>query len=486
MGTILRQAAAAEFTAGAQVAATGNQMVQFGAAQTEAGIELLKPFKALKASREVLMADDIAIQAKLSLRAATDAMQSSGATPDTWGEAFQKEFSKTSEAALTAAGQVSQAAKEHVYKELQGEYLNLFTGLTVSAVKADGQDQLGMAQRKEDYELKEAIASRDPAARAAHRQSYVDTLDRMTFTKVLTPLERQQKIDHFDKRLREESIVQTALSKGLQEAFDMADSFEILPVEKDALKDRAEDALRFKVKAQEKSEKAVEKQLELDQRATYMTISGKVLTETNSENLLTLIYKIPEFMKTGVLKSEDGDKLKQDAEKRLDDLAKPNPEETIPGIFNDMAYRLTLDSSSVTDHEITSIQGLSYNDRQRLRDMKLARKADHHYSKLATYKQTVNVLRSYGRHGKPTLMFSMPGQEDESSDLPTQVVRAINTYEASVMALEQSAKRRLTEADLQSLDSLVSNLTKHLESIRYSTPAEGETLQSLTGGNSGK
>ena len=479
LGTILRQAAAMEFTAGAQRVATGNQMVEFGAAQTAAGLELLKPFRKLRASRETLAADDIAIQAKLSLRASTDALHTSGATPDTWGESFQKEFSTVSQKALEAAGMVSPAAKEHVYKELQGEYLSLFTNLTVDAVKADGENQLEMLSRKESYELQEAIASRDSGKRKSHVQSYEDALDRAVFNNVLTPVKRQEKLDHFNKRLTEESVVQSSLENGLPETFAMIDRLSVLPSEKVALRIKAEGALKFKNDEITRLEKAQEKQLKLDQSAQYTTFRGKVLTESNPQNLLTLIYKIPEYIKSGVLGDTDGEKLIGDTERRLDELAKPVPETTVEAIKNDFLYRLAVDSASVTEQSIMKVRGLSTGDRTELLNMKMGRDHDQHYSKLITYKGVINRLRSIGKGSRSKLVMVLPGEETDDT-LSSYIVEAVNTYEAEVLALSNTLKRRLTESDLATLDGRVKTLIQSLESRQYTTPAPDETLESLT------
>ena len=479
LGSILRQAAGAEFTAAAQNVATGNSMVQFGVAQTEAGLELLKPFKKIRDSREVIMADDIAIRAKLSLRGEVEQLQLSGATPDTWGTEFEKSFSKTSTAALEAAGKLSLAAKEHVYKELQKEQLSLLTGLTSRALSVNIEDQKGALQFKEQYEMTSALSTRDPAVRKAHVNSYKTALDIAEFNRVITPAVKQQKMEFFDKRLREEGAVQIALDKGLPDAFRTVDSMSIPPTEKTEIKNKVEAALKFDRDAAAKTEKMQEKQLKIEQGAQYTTFSGKVLVESNPQTLLTLIHRVPEYVRTGVLHPDDGPKLINDADKRLNELAKSNPEETIDSIFNNISHRIVTNAMSVTYDEINNTRGLSSNSRVQLRDMKLGRESSQHYSKLRTYDNTIELFKSLDVVRKNPFQAILPGSST-GPNLSEEVVRSINTYEAEVMALQSSLGRRLTESDLASLDGRVDAMVKRLKTLTYTTPQTKETLESLT------
>lgn len=479
LGTVLRQAAAMEFAAGAQKSATGNQMVQFGLAQTEAGLELLKPFKKLRDSREVLAADDIAIQAKLVLRSSTGELQSSGALPHTWGESFQKTFATVSGDALKAAGLVSPAAQEHVYKELQGEYLSLFTDLVKKSVEEDQKDQLGMLERKEMYELQSAVGSRDPAIRTAHIQSYKDAVDRLVFNKGITPLVGQQKKDYFDKRFREEHVAQVALDEGLIASHNLADSYAIPPTERDALKDKAEDVLRFQVNAEKAQNKAADKQHRLDQSAQYMVLSGRVLTESNPQALLTLLYKLPEYAKTGSLHPTEGKLLKGDIEKRLNDLAKPTPEVDIPEITEDIEYRIVTDAMSVTEPEIRNTRGISPPTRTKFYDMKRSRMSSQHYSHLRAYKSVIRQLKSYDTSQQDFLSVIAGGVPGNNS-IKQKVVDAINTYEAEVAALGDTLKRRLTDNDLAALGGRVKELIGVITSATYTQSGVTDTLESLT------
>lgn len=467
-GGILQKAAAAEFSAAQQVADTAGQMRDFGVAQTAFGIDLMKPFKAIKNSRETLAAEDIAINAQLSLRGMSNTMMSSGATPDTWGETFNTEFTKTQNAALVEAQKISPAAVEHVYKKLQQERLELFTDVLKKAEGANIEEQMGMLERKEDFELQEAASARDPLKRLAHEQSYMKTLERMEFKRAITPAVRQQKEQSFRKRLLESTVVQYAQEKGLPDALTMIDALSADEVQKESLRDKAKHAIRFKVADTKAREDQIEKQQKIDQDTLFTDARTKVSQNSDPQTIMNLYNKIPDYVRSGVLRGEQGDQLITHINKRLDDLAKTNPEETDDAVERIVHYRIVMNPNSVTqDYILNQVGGLSTSTRVRLSALQIARMAETHYRHLSTYKNNMGLFRSLAKgetETEPDLLDGSTG----ASGLSEDVARAVIIYDQLVDEVQAIVKQPLTNQDLMKLEPEVEKLVKSIKEKKYS------------------
>lgn len=474
IGGVLQKAAATQFGAAAQEVETGSRMAQLGASQSAMAEELLKPFKKLKDSRQVLEAEDMANTAKLQLQAEYGAMTSGGAPAERWLETYEQSYKRVATDAFTKAKAKGSATWEHVYKEVQAEDFRIRQDILKGMTKSNLEDQQGMLYRNQDFMLKEAIKTSDSATRTGLLNKANAQIDTAVFNGIITPEVGDKKKEWFHKELTVNVGVQTALTVGLTAGIDSINKSALLPDDKREAVNKMINAVQLRTQEAERMEKAAEKQHKLDQDTAYTQFKAAVVVEGDPTKLISMLANIQSDMR--IFGPVHGAQLVSDIKSRLDELQKPIPMEDNEEVRESFRAAIVMNPDSVTEAMINSAVGLKSTTKQDLSSLRRQRLDDSHHSKLTNYKRHIDMFKAI----EPTITdkFASILAKSPVKDYGEAIAKAAVVYDRMLMDMRQKKGAPLTETDIATLDQTVEKMIADIKKTKYSdTP--GESLQTF-------
>jgi len=381
--------------------AGATELSQLGASEAALSQELIKPFEALRQSREAMQATDISNTAILAARSRVAAVTSSGAPYEQWLPLVAGDVDALFAEARGRAGQVSSIAQANVERELQGEKLRLLSGVVSASVKEELDFQSQAYQKDKELATQDYFSTSDLERRKEIRKRVERNADLLGQTGAVARVAAEKDKQTWLKTIETSEVVEYGTKNGLDNVVEFAKTRPSLdPDEQRIAVNRAQDAISLQLHKKREAEVLATKQVkfEQDQKAIVLFQDAtdpkksiaeyeKIIDQATALAVTPANGQIP----LGRITDEHARGIITAARKSINDKLFPS-ETKNPRRAAELGAAIYDDPNSVTDIDIVNEPTLSGEEQRSLMAQRHDRLSVDSFQKRATFKQYMNEI----------------------------------------------------------------------------------------------